>query len=655
MRYHAQSVAKKRKKEGKINCVTMGDASVLKNPFEDLTAELGDLSLHQEEQGSSVHAANTEEDDDGPRPPNLIRQTGDPLEVLAVCPRDREVNYSLKWYYLPDAFEDTADYLICTRCHADHIKGTSLEVQFKQIEWPNGDIAVCRFWLPRVKDVLWPEAIQTNNVNALREYMTKRLQIKSCPGQEITEDVEDRTVYGLMDNEIAGFAACEACYEDYVVGTGFESNFGTYSEIAPRWNCDLSIPYILELVAPMAKHTNWNGFINGAIRRLQLPACIGEQTRSDAIVWYLPKDYDIESFQVCETCYLDKLALTSFKRDFQRFSDDLDPELWCCGLADRNISTTIALDAALVIRKDFETFAKAKQTICSLVPCTADGIVYGNWWTLEGCDDKFNICEACFAGVVQIRALDHFFQLSERDSSNAYVCDFCFASPRFGQYITKFAEMLDRGVFDYFSEFVMTFAGVPACPKVKGYGKSRWWGYPEAQFCQECYLDFVAHTPLANSLPLNGEYIEEIKLCHVWSPRMRSLWLEVCEAGEPGSEESDAALEEFKKFCVQRLRIYHATISEIEVIKALQNIKKQNAFNHSLLSIQYQGMDGMASILGNTDGYRYGSNSLGWFDTRYGAQSKQHWNSFMSDLSASNQTDDWMRIAQLGALWKKVE
>ncbi|KAL6910651.1 hypothetical protein GGI43DRAFT_390722 [Trichoderma evansii] len=632
--------------------MTMADAPVPPYPLDDLTTELSDLSLHQEGRDST---SNNLDGDDGPRPPNLIRETGDPLEVLEVCPRDREVNYSLDWYYLPDASEDTADYLICSRCHADHIKGTSLEIQFKQIEWPDRKIAVCRFWVPRVKDILWPEAILTNNVNALREYMTRRLQIKPCPGQVLTEDVEDRTVYGLVGNEIEGFAVCEACCEDYVVGTSFESNFGSYSDPGPRWSCDLSIPYILELIAPMSKHNNWNGFINGASRRLELPECTGEQLLSDAIQWYLIKDHDIENFQICETCYLDKLALTPFKRGFEHFSDDLDPELWCCGLADQNISTAVALETALVIRKDFEVFVKAEETICSLVPCTADGIIYGNWWTLEGCDDRFNICEACFAGFFQTRDLGHFFQLSERDASNGYVCDFCVASPRFGQYITKFGEMLDRGVFAYFSEFVTTFAGVPACPKIKGYGKSTWWGYPEAQFCQECYLDFVAHTPLGDSLPMNGEYIEDTTLCHIWSPRMRELWLEVCEAGEPGSEESDAALEQFRTFCVQRLQIYHSTVSEIEVILTMQSIKKQTAMNHSLLSIQYQGMDGMASIFGNTDGHRYGSNSLGWFNTTYGAQSKQHWNSFVSDLSASNQPDDWMRMAQLEALWKKVE
>ncbi|KAM0252085.1 hypothetical protein ACHAQJ_007882 [Trichoderma viride] len=630
----------------------MADASVPHNPFDDLTADLSDLRL-QEEQNLFSHAVDEQENDDGPRPPDPVRETGDPLEIVATCPGGRRVTYSLNWYYLPDELEDTADYLVCTRCHADHIEGTSLESQFKQIEWPAGEIAVCGFRFPRVKDVLWPEAIRTNNVSALREYMTRRLQIKRCPGQTATEDTEDRVLYGMVDNEIEGFVACEACYEDHIVGTSFEPNFGTYSGKFSKWSCDMSIPYISGAVAPMSKHNNWNGFINTVTRRCQLPACTGEQIRSDAIEWYLPKKGVIEGFQACETCYLDKLALTPFKREFQRLSDDSDPEMWSCGLAGKNISTAMALEAALE-RRDFEVFAEAAQVICSLVPCTSDGIIHGNWLTIEGCD-KFNICEACFAGFIQTRGLDHFFRLSDRDSSTAYVCDFCAASPRFTQYIGIFSEMLDRGVFSYFSNFVTTFAGVPACPRIKAYGKSRWWGYPEAQFCQECYLDFVAHTPFADLLPINGEYIEQTTICQMWSPRMRNLWLEVCKTGEPGSEDSDAALEEFKAFCVQRLQIYRSTISEIEVIKGMQKIKRQAALNSSLLSIQYAGMEGMATVMGTTDGYQYGSSSLGWYNSSFGVQSKQYWNSFTSGLMDSNRSEDWLRMAQLEDIWKTVE
>jgi hypothetical protein len=631
----------------------MAHASAPHNPFDDLTTELSDLSLRQEEQNSFSRVVNEPEDNDGPRPPDPVREAGDPLEIVAKCPRSMAVSYSLNWYYLPDGSEDTADYLICTRCHADHIKGTALESHFKQVEWSGGELAACGFWFPRVKDVLWPEAIRTNNTDALREYMTRSLQMKPCPGQTPTEDTKDRVLYGMMGNEIEGFVACEACYEDRIVGTSFESNFGTYSEEIPKWSCDLSISYISGAVAPMSKHNNWNGFISGASRRLQLPACTGEQIRSDAIEWYIPRNNAIEGYQVCETCFLDKLASTPFKKEFQRHSDNSNPELWLCGLADKNISTTMALEAALE-RRDFGVFAEAAQAICSLVPCTPNGIVHGNWLTIEGCD-KFNICQGCFIGFIQTRGLDHFFRLSDRDASVAYLCDFCATSPRFLQYIGKFTEMLDRGVFSYFSDFVTTFAGVPACPKIQNPGNTRWWGYLEAQFCQECYLDFVALTPFANLLTMNGEFIEKKIICQMWSPRMRGLWLEVCKAGEPGSEDSDAALAEFKSFCAQRVQIYRQTISEIEFIKGMQKIKRQSALNDSLLSLQYQGMEGLATVMGTTDGYKYGSSSLGWYATSNGVQSKQYWNSFTNKLADSNRPEDWVRMAQLQEIWKTVE
>lgn len=630
----------------------MAEASASYNPFDNLTAELGDLSLGQRKPESSPHSA-SESEDEGPRPPDPIRVTGYPAEVVAKCPGGTAINYSLTWYYLPEAFDDTVDFVICTRCHADHIRGTALEIQFKKVELPDGQVAVCGFRLPRIKDVLWPEALRTNNVKAVREYMTRRLQFKPCPGQTVTEDVEGRVLYGLMENEIEGFLACEACFEDYIVGTGFESHFGTYPEGARRWSCDMALPYILGAVAPMSKYNNWNGFITTAGRRMQLPACKGEEIQSDAVEWYLLKNYDVENFQVCETCYLDKIAVTPFKTEFQRLSGYLEPQTWRCSLADKNLSTVLALGTAQE-RRDFEVFVEAAQVICSLVPCTATGILYGRWFTIEGCE-KFNICEACHAGFVRPLGLDDFFPLSHRDASTAYVCDFSPGSPRFMQYMGKFSEMLDRGVFTYFSDFVKTFAGVPACPKIKGYGKARWWGYPEAPFCEECYLDFVAHTRLGDSLPMNGVYVEHTTFCHIWSPRLRELWGEVCEAGEPGSEDSNTALGQFKDFCKQRLEVYHATIGQIEVIKTMQKIKRDTAFSHAMLSIQYQGMDARAHIFGGSDGRQYGNSSIGWFDTSYGVTSRQFFNSFQNGLSDANRPEDWMRMAQLEALWKKVE
>ncbi|KAL5094336.1 hypothetical protein Trisim1_006926 [Trichoderma cf. simile WF8] len=631
----------------------MAEASASHNPFDDLTAELSDLNLRPPEQGATPHTSNKHEAD-GPRPADPVRGTGDTLDIIPRCHGGTAINYSLDWYYLPDVFDDTADYLICTRCHADHIEGTVLESQFKMIRWPDGEIAVCGFRFPRIKNVLWPEAVRTNSVKALREYMTRRLQFKKCPGQTMTEDTEGRLVYGMMGNEIEGFAACEACINDYIAGTSFQSKFGSYPEGVSKFSCDLSVPYVAGAIAPMSKHNNWNGFVNTARRRFQLPACKGEQIRTDAAEWYLSTNHTIGNFQVCETCYWDKLALTPFKREFERLDHDFDPELWTCGLADRNLSTHIALGEAEE-RHDFQVFVKAARVINRLPPCTADGILYGNWWTVKGGCEKFNICEACYAGYIQTKDLDRFFQPSDRDTDSAYVCDLCPSTPRFSQYIIKFAEALDRGVFSYFSEFVTTFAGVPFCPKIKECSKAKWWGYPEAQFCQECYLDFVAYTPLADSLPLNGEYIEGTTLCQIWSPRLREMWLEVCNSGEPGSKESDAALGQFKAFCLKRVQIYVKTISQIDLIRTTQNIKQQTAFSNAMLSIQYQGMDAMASIFGKGDGHRYGNSSLGWFDTSYGAQSKQYWNDFTTGLSDSNRTEDWVRMAQLESIWKQVE
>lgn len=50
---------------------------------------------------------------------------------------------------------------------------------------------------------------------------------------------------------------------------------------------------------------------------------------------------------------------------------------------------------------------------------------------------------------------------------------------------------------------------------------------------------------MAAMMPLRGEVLKEGAICQMWSPRLRALWLTVCKTGEPGSDESEAAVVQF--------------------------------------------------------------------------------------------------------------
>ncbi|POR32117.1 Uncharacterized protein TPAR_07689 [Tolypocladium paradoxum] len=588
-----------------------------------------------------------------------MKASGTPNDVVRCCPEDRIVGYSLYWYHP----EDMPEYLICTRCHADHVEGTSLAAKFKRVKRPDGSASTCGFWYPRIKETLWPLAVRINNSDNLLAFMKRRLEVNSCKGRVMVNGAEGVKWFGMAANEIEGFIACEACYEDRVMGTAFEPRFTPYHKQGAdeKWMCDMCVPYISRAVAEMSKRNDWSGFVAGSTLRLGLPACEGKDVQSNALNWYMPRR-EIENMYVCEACYMDKLAMTLFDAEFQRHqpSSGFDAwmeqlgQRWTCMLSDSTVSMIFALQNA-IYQRDYAVFSNAARTICGLVPCTANGIIRGNWWTMTGGCDGLSVCEACHAGILQTGGVGTFFEPVQRDREATIVCSFCIASPRFVQFLGKYAETLDKGVFSYYSDHVKKFAGVQACPGRKHREKARWWGYPEALFCEDCYLDFVAATPLASTLVIKGEYEEQAHICQIWSRRMRTMFLEACAAGAPGSPESQAAVDKFRAFGSRRLQVYLQTVPRIDFIRGMMELKMVSAMNQGMLSLMYSGMNSQAVLSGTTDDCLHGNNSLGWYETEHGATGAQMFNNMQTGMSEANRPDEWMQIMQLEIMWKEVE
>ncbi|RSM01580.1 hypothetical protein CEP52_008446 [Fusarium oligoseptatum] len=594
-----------------------------------------------------------------PRGPPAYQATGPDWQVMPYCPEDRVVGYSLDWYRLPDVPE----FFICTRCHADHIAATHLTSQFERVKQPDGSASSCGFYVPRVKEVLWPHALQSNDLSALRAYMKRRPEVLACKGKAQVTGAEGFKWFQMAQNEINGFVTCEACYEDHVVGTPFERQFSP-SRPHPqeeKWTCDMAILYVQKMVTQTAKQNDWQGFVAAAKKRLELPVCEGEVVEANSRTWYLPRR-KIKDMYVCEACYMDKLALTKFNGEFEPYQrpagfDGFIAQLgerWTCDLANNKISIQFALEGA-IYQRNFDVLWNAANAILNLVPCTKHGIIRGKWWTVTGGCPDLNICEACYNAILIPAGVGHFFEQAERDQTIDIVCNFCPSGSRFGPFLQKFAEAIDKGVFSHYSDYVKKWAGVPVCPGIKHREKGRWWGYGEALFCPDCYLSFVADTPLADSLPVKDVYDERALVCQIWSPRMRKMWLEVCAAGPPGSPESEAALNEFRAFGTKRMQVYNATVPQIEFIQGMKMLKMQNAMHQGQLSLMYQGMNSMAAISGTTDGYLHGNSSLGYYETEHGATAAQMMNNMHSGMADANNGGDWMQIARLQAMWMEVE
>ncbi|KAJ3526515.1 hypothetical protein NM208_g11153 [Fusarium decemcellulare] len=645
--------------EGTYNSYANYQPAPPQDPLAALSSQMSGLNMQEGYRDAAAPSGPAPVADDSPRGPPPYQAAGKPWDTLAFCPEDRIVEHSLDWYRLPDIPE----YLICTRCHADHIARTHLAGSFERVTRPDGFASICGFWYPRAKEVLWPQAVRSNDLSALRVYMKKDTTLPACKGRAVITSADGIKWYGMAQNEIDGFIACETCYEDRIAGTSFESRFSPYRQQGPddKWTCDLGMPYISAAVAKMGKTNDWQGFVDGAKKRLSLRACEGEVVEYNGTNWYRPRR-TIENMCICETCYLDKLALTRFANEFELEEQGTGFDAFMarigkrvtCDLSDKAISMTSALDAA-IHQRNFDVWWNAANSIINLVPCTENGIIRGKWWTVAGGCPELDICEACYSGIVKPFGVSHFFEQAERDSTATIVCNFHPKSPRFVSFVNKFNETLDKGVFSIYSDYVKKWAGVPVCPGIGHLEKAKWWGYPEALFCKSCYLGFVVDTPLADHIPVKEVYDERALVCQIWSPRMRKMWLEVCAAGPPGSPESEAALAEFKAFGTRRMEVYLATVPQIKMIQQMKMMKMQNAMHQGQLSLMYQGMNSMAAISGTTDGYLHGNSSLGYYETEHGATAAQMMNNMHSGMADANSGGDWMQIERLSAMWMEVE
>ncbi|KAL6895196.1 hypothetical protein HDV57DRAFT_488 [Trichoderma longibrachiatum] len=630
------------------------------DPMVELYTQLENLDMGSASPDTALQLHLRDPDDDAPRSPPHIRASGEPLEVITYCPEVRAVDYSLYWYRFPD----NPDFLICTKCHADHIRSTPLASHFEKIKRPDNFYSSCRFWVPRVKEVIWPEAIRSGNLDALRTFMKKRLDVKTCKGRDLTPASDGIKWFGMSESEVNGFISCEACYEDRIVGKAFEGRFCPYREqpTGEKWSCDLAVPYISRAIAKLAKRNDWAAFVAEAARRLSLPKCEGQEIQSNHCTWYMPRQ-KIENMRACEACYLDRAGMTRFENEFEKYDMGTGSDaffehmttLWSCKLCDSKYLNLIWAMENAIDQRNFSVFTTSAEVACRLPPCTVHGIVRGNWWTIQGGRDNFDVCESCYVSIVRTCGVSQFFEPAKRDPEATLICDFCVASPRFRQYLRKFAQSLDQGIFSNYLDYVRTFATIPVCPGLNTVEKGNWWGYPNALFCQDCYLSFVVDTKLGNVVTIKEGYDERPQICQIWSSRMRTMWLQVCDAGPPGSPESDAKLAEFVEFGAKRLNIYTQTVPQMKFLHDMKRLKMQNAMHQGLLSVMYNGMDGLASVSGAVDGNLHGNSQLGWYATEQGAQGAQMFNNMQTGFANANRMDEWMQIFQLEMIWKQVE
>lgn len=379
------------------------------------------------------------------------------------------MTYSLPWYNLVGQEDDENSssnvcYRICTKCHSDYIESSPLASQFIREQRPDGSVTLCSFYLPRTKDILWPQALVSCSTRGIREFVSDRRSINPCRAAERV--TSGYTIwFGPMQGDIEGFHVCHACYEDRIVGTAFQDAFviiDPTEEDVDQYVCDVGCaPYIARTLSTMARTNNWPGFIDCATKRLSAECCSGSQVQADNIgCWYLPVDVTLKNAQVCERCYLDQVAHGPFENEFlfyQSCQDDnsKEPQFRRCLLGNGdNLGMALALERARQ-KLDFSIFLEAAKVISGLPRCSGTDLTGCNVWTLSGVDfNGFTICESCYTGISAF-GFRHCFRRTV-DLEPAIYCKLCSGLPDCAGFLVKLAETLDRCAFRYFFEYVKT-------------------------------------------------------------------------------------------------------------------------------------------------------------------------------------------------------
>ena len=91
--------------------------------------------------------------------------------------------------------------------------------------------------------MLWPSTVRSGDLAPLRAFAIHRPRIPDCDGQGGTSADAKFHVLLVKDARLPDFdfVWCEACFEDRIVGTAFETRFQTSPQAPPTgeiWACE---------------------------------------------------------------------------------------------------------------------------------------------------------------------------------------------------------------------------------------------------------------------------------------------------------------------------------------------------------------------------------------------------------------------------------
>ncbi|KAI0022463.1 hypothetical protein F4780DRAFT_733027 [Xylariomycetidae sp. FL0641] len=573
-----------------------------------------------------------------------VRSYGPPSEVLFECPGPQYITYQTAWYRL----RGLLDFLICTRCFEDHVRGTRHEGSFEAHRQGKGALSTCRFWVPRIVHDLWPDALKTGHIGALRDFMIRRPQLGDCSQ---LESPHRRTSRQWFISHSGEFAACEACYEDLLRGTCFavqvpQLQSNQLGAKARSIACQAGQLYIRRALEYYMTSGDWDGFLAAIQGRLSAVSCTKEAEGTRVQTWYRSRR-PIRGLRVCDACFLDQIAYTPFEGEFTTMgNDEWGPTELRHRVCTFSIDAVNIAWASAVARRSFGIFWNAVVVILGSPKCRTRGTKGNPSYTIDDDRVNFNVCQACYAGVIAPFELGEFFVLAEQAEEEDTQCDLNTASPRFCLLARGIAHATNVGDFGIFRDYVRRLSTCPPCPRAQATSNETWYFIEDCAVCPECYEATVRGTVLAQSHRVVRLRIRFPVLCSVYSERMRREWARACSTGE---------ISLFLEAARHRQQTYFRTVPAAEEIRRDKRQRMSVALDRGVMSAMHEAVDQHARTIGIGDGLLHGNNDLGWHRTWQGAESTRLTQVMQEEIGRVLSPEDWATISRLEREWAAVE
>ncbi|KAL6921089.1 hypothetical protein FSHL1_005061 [Fusarium sambucinum] len=583
---------------------------------------------------------------DSPRPVPSPRQQKPPPRVRTPEPAHRhpcgakpgaECSGALTsspqhWFY----HASVPKFVICARCYVDHIYDTKFCNSFIKTFYDDGEKRKCRFSSRRVKDNLFPAAVNSGSLDQLIEFMQKRITIKDCREQNA---VEGELWYKADD--IPNGTICQACFEDGLITSSFAKYYRLQDSQGGAY-CDLSVWFLKRKFMEYAKENKWGEFCRQFNDRAQLPDCPKlNVVKASQYTWYKPKSGP-EGLQACGACYHDYfLASEDEEKWNQIIGGDFGTR---CNLGQLN---HVILMHQAMDDEDRSLFWNAVKEIDKYPFCSSQGIKGGVWYTPIN-DASWGICAACYEGIVKpVGGSRWFMRDTDVTQDGVYMCGFNLGHPRAFKALETYANARNWGDGRIFLDWAAQWGSVEQCPRIKFSKNRRWWGWGVVAICEDCYASFAKGTALEPRFSLTGQREpHKERMCDLFSPRMRNLYNEACTTGD---------LQKFLEMAEQRHIIYTQTIMQCEQILNQQKIAAMQAQTLGTQGTFYKSMGRTHDVaVGHT--YTVGNAYAG-----YGHENEYVLQGYTYDRQAREKAaevmsgEPVMRVRMLEARWKEVE